>query len=508
MSMRKFIAYYRVSSEEQRKGKMSLQTQAEDVRCYARENGIQIVEEFSEAHSGRFPKTRPEYERALEYLQQHPDVEGIMVFDVSRIARNITDGSRVLEVLRRSVIVLGHAEIHPDDADAMFQFNVLLSASTLYSGQLSVRVKRGMKVRMERGEFPGSRPLGFLVDDSVQPHSTRPDPERAPLIRELFERVGRNGLTLDEARNWAKSRGLRSRGGRVLARSEIHFILTNPAYYGMIRTKNGLVQGAHDLIVSKSLFDGVQDVISRSGKPGGKHYFPFRGMLRCGDCGRQIQITEIEKAGKTYRYCHCYAPRGECSRPSFREERLSDSLVCVLEGIHLTQDLEAGIRTLAQESATEQHQREKQRLTEIIRLRGEIDRKVQERVAVGRGHAGGTIDATDYRLIVAEIDDEIETIKTRIGQLKAVRPLIIDDSENLFKLLERAPELYRRRNIEERARMLRVVTSNLDVTERNVVPVYRKPFAGVAEYVRTGNMWACLDSNQGPPAYQASALTS
>jgi len=25
--------------------------------------------------------------------------------------------------------------------------------------------------------------------------------------------------------------------------------------------------------------------------------------------------------------------------------------------------------------------------------------------------------------------------------------------------------------------------------------------------VRSGNMWACLDSNQGPPAYQASALT-
>jgi len=26
--------------------------------------------------------------------------------------------------------------------------------------------------------------------------------------------------------------------------------------------------------------------------------------------------------------------------------------------------------------------------------------------------------------------------------------------------------------------------------------------------VRTGDWWACLDSNQGPPAYQASALTN
>jgi len=26
--------------------------------------------------------------------------------------------------------------------------------------------------------------------------------------------------------------------------------------------------------------------------------------------------------------------------------------------------------------------------------------------------------------------------------------------------------------------------------------------------VQSGDWWACLDSNQGPPAYQASALTN
>ena len=506
--MRKFIAYYRVSSEEQRRGRMSLATQAEDVRAGAKENGIGIVQEFQEAHSGRFPRTRPEYERALEYLQQHPDVEGIMVFDVSRLARNITDGSRVLEVLRRSVFVLGHAEIHPDDADAMFQFNVLLSASTLYSGQLSIRVKRGMKARMERGEFPGARPLGFLVDDSVRPHSTRPDPERAPLIRELFERVGRDGLTLDEARNWSKGRGLRSKGGRVLARSEIHFILTNPAYHGMIRTENGLFRGVHVPIVSKELFDRVQEVISRPGKSGGKIRSPFRGVLRCGECGRQLQLTEVQKAGKAYRYIHCYGPKTECSRPSFREERLSDRLVSVMEGIKLTPAMDAGIRQLVEEGEDDRRRNERKRFSEILALEAEIDRKTQQRVTAGRRHIVGTIDAEDYVQIAAEINEEIDLARGRIAELKSAKPLIISDYDEFFKLLERAPELYLKRNTEERARMLRVVTSNLEVTEDDLVPVYRNPFGGIAEFTATGNMWACLDSNQGPPAYQASALTS
>ena len=506
--MRKFISYYRVSSEEQRRGNFSLETQQEDAQCYAQNHGIRIVEELQEAHSGRWPKARPEYERALEYLRTHPDVEGIIVFRVNRLARNVTDGAYVLEVLRKSVVCLEYGEIRPDDPGAVLTFNILLAVGAHFSGELSIRVKRGMRARVERGEFLGSRPLGLLVDASRTPHSTKTDPERGPLIREMFEVVVRENYTLDEAQEWSRKRGLRSKKGRVLAVSEIHFILTNPAYYGMVRTVHGLFQGVHDPIVSKDLFDRVQKVITRPTKRGQKHRFPFRGLLRCGHCGRQITLTEREKCGKIFRYCHCYAPKKKCSRPSFREEHLSDLLVCVLEGIHLTPDMTTGIRALAEEGATAQRERERERLTEILRLKAEIERKTRERVAAGRKHVEGAIDATDYALIVAEIEDEIQAIEERIRELKAQRPLVIDDCDSLFELLESAPELYRGRNIEERARMLRVVTSNLQVTEKNVIPVYKRPFGGVAEYVATGKMWACLDSNQGPPAYQASALTS
>ena len=215
-------------------------------------------------------------------------------------------------------------------------------------------------------------------------------------------------------------------------------------------------------------------------------------------------MTERRKAGRIYRYCHCYAPKIECTRPSFREEALSDRLVCVLEGIQLSPGMITEIRELADENAEAQRELERRRLLEILRLRGEIERKTQERIAAGRKHIQGTIDATDYAIIIAEIEDEIQAIDQRIRELKAQKPLVIGDCDLLFELLERAPELYRRLDIEERAKMLRVVTSNLEDT---VVPVYREPFCGVAEYVATGNLWACLGSNQGPPAYQASALT-
>ena len=506
--MRKFIAYYRVSSEEQRKGKMSIPTQVEDVRAEALERGVRIVEEFGEAHSGRFPRARPEYERALTYLKQHPDIEGIMVFDVSRLARNITDGGRVLEELRRSLIVLGHGEISPDDPDAMFQFNVLLSASTLYSGQLSRRVTRGMKARLERGEFPGSRPLGLLVDSSVTPHSTKHDPERAPLIREMFEEADSQRMTVDQATLWAKKRGLRSRKGRVLSRSEIHFILRNPAYCGMVRSKYGIVPGRHVPVISRQLFDRVQEILDKRPAPAIGHRNPFKGLLHCAHCGRQITLTERPKGGKTYRYQHCYAPSGQCPRPSYREEELSDLLVAVLENVAMSPELSRALRQVAKDAQAQTQTYQREVSARVLALQAEIQRKREQKLAALRKHLEGLADEEMYLQVQAELDTEIALAEEKVRQLRAATPPRPDDIDRLFELVERGPALYLSQSTQERARLLRIVTSNLEVGTKTVVPVYRKPFSGIAEYVRTGDWWACLDSNQGPPAYQASALTN
>jgi len=309
--MRKFIGYYRVSSEEQRKGKLSIPTQQEDCHGWAQRHGVRIVREFIESHSGRWPKARPVYEEALEYLRTHPDVEGIIVFQVNRLARNLTDGSYLLEVLRKSVVCLEYGEICPDDSTGVLTFNILLSVGAHYSAELSRRVRRGMRARAERGHFVGVRPLGYIVDDTVQPHSSKLDPDRAHIIRELFEAVRDQKMTLDQATEWARARGLRTSKGREPARSEIHHILTNPAYYGMVRTKDALYPGRHEPIISKELFDGVQEILNRGDGARTKRENPFKGLLKCGHCGRQFTLTEKLKAGKTYRYLHCYGPRQE-----------------------------------------------------------------------------------------------------------------------------------------------------------------------------------------------------
>ena len=51
--MKKAIAYYRVSTERQRKSGLGLEAQKEAVRVYTVANGYEVTSEYMEIESGR-----------------------------------------------------------------------------------------------------------------------------------------------------------------------------------------------------------------------------------------------------------------------------------------------------------------------------------------------------------------------------------------------------------------------------------------------------------------------
>jgi hypothetical protein len=87
---------------------------------------------------------------------------------------------------------------------------------------------------------------------------------------------------------------------------------------------------------------------------------------------------------------------------------------------------------------------------------------------------------------LSPINNEIELINHKTDDLLADELPHFDSLEDLFELLKRAPELYIQQNHDERARMLRIVTSNCEVTTGSIVPIYRTPFSGIAEGLDSG----------------------
>jgi hypothetical protein len=170
-------------------------------------------------------------------------------------------------------------------------------------------------------------PVGYLNtgDSRNKPF----DPERAPIVKSVFEKYAEGTWTLIELAEWSRKQGLtmpatrRKRTAEEMLSDEevvieptckpvsyknIHRILTHPFYIGKLRDRQGNLQDStsHQPLISTELFYRVQDVL-KSKKVSvhyiEKPYFPYRGMIRCAVCGRVY--TPYEQKGIHYYGARC-----------------------------------------------------------------------------------------------------------------------------------------------------------------------------------------------------------
>ena len=85
-----------------------------------------------------------------------------------------------------------------------------------------------------------------------------------------------------------------------------------------------IFEGKHEPIISKKLFDSVQEVMMRKSKPHSKGLKPFlyRGFFRCGECSCFI-TTETQKG---HNYLRCTKRKNPCSQKYTREEIITSQI--------------------------------------------------------------------------------------------------------------------------------------------------------------------------------------
>jgi hypothetical protein len=144
-------------------------------------------------------------------------------------------------------------------------------------------------------------PLGYLNNKETK--QIYIDKEKAPLIKKAFELYATGKYTLKEIRKIINNLGLRGRKGKLLSVSNYQYLLQNPFYSGIMRYNGEFFEGKHEPIITKRLFDEVQEVMRRKSKPQAKGLKPctYRGLFRCGECGCFI-TTETQK-GHNYLRC-------------------------------------------------------------------------------------------------------------------------------------------------------------------------------------------------------------
>ena len=129
---------------------------------------------------------------------------------------------------------------------------------------------------------------------------------------------------LAQIRKIINSLGLVGKKGKMLSVSNYQYMLKNKIYYGIIEYNGELYDGKHEPIITKKLFDSVQEVMANKSKPKSPKLKPyiFRGFFRCGECGCFI-TTETQKG---HNYLRCTKRKNRCSQRYAREDAITSQI--------------------------------------------------------------------------------------------------------------------------------------------------------------------------------------
>ncbi|UVF22885.1 recombinase family protein (plasmid) [Microvirga terrae] len=94
MSQRRFVAYYRVSTEKQGRSGLGLEAQQEAVRSYLNGGDWQLMSEVIEVESGK-KNNRPRLTEALRLCRLHGAI--LIIAKLDRLARNVAFISNLME---------------------------------------------------------------------------------------------------------------------------------------------------------------------------------------------------------------------------------------------------------------------------------------------------------------------------------------------------------------------------------------------------------------------------
>ncbi|MCK4745278.1 recombinase family protein, partial [Candidatus Parcubacteria bacterium] len=274
----RYIIYVRKSTEREDRQVLSIQSQIIEMKEIAERENLNVIEILQESKSAKDPG-RPIFNSMVEKFKKG-EADGILCWKIDRLARNPVDEGIIKWYLQKNII----KQIKTFDRDYDPEDNVVIasiefSMANQYIRDLSKNVKRGIAQKIRRGEYPASPPIGYLIDDKTK--RLLIDKKKWQYIKNAFKLYATGLYSIKQLEGKLYKDGFRSPTGNLFYAGSIHRMLKNPIYYGWFAWKGQIHKGVHPPIISKNLFDQVQDVLfpRKHLKRDNKLEFTFRGFM-------------------------------------------------------------------------------------------------------------------------------------------------------------------------------------------------------------------------------------
>jgi site-specific DNA recombinase len=377
----KVAIYARVSSDQQAQaGTIVSQIEALHERL-AKEN-FKLEQEYSFIDDGYTGATflRPALER-LRDAAAAGAIDRVYVHSPDRLARKYAYQVLLVDELERcgaEVVFLNRQLGQSPEDDLLLQVQGMIAEYE--RAKIMERCRRGKLHAARRGlvNVLSGAPYGYRYvscQKGAGQASYEIILEQARVVRQIFEWVGRDRISIGEVRRRLQKQGVPTQSGKAYwDRTTVWGVLKNPAYKGMaaygktrtgpmkphLRTQRGDPEQPHrpystsvvpvdqwhyipvPAIVSEALFDSVQEQLienkkhARQRKRGAKYL--LQGLLVCKKCGyayygKPISLSAGKGKRRSYAYYRCigsdaYRFGGQriCSNKQVRTDLLEQSI--------------------------------------------------------------------------------------------------------------------------------------------------------------------------------------
>jgi len=376
-----YIAYTRKSTDDSENQKNSIEYQElEIVKDLARQ-GISVapitIDGFckdgfiTEHHSGSkedsdfttnpdgtisISVNRPKFLMLVNLLRQKK-FKGVISLCWDRFSRNEADDMLTKKLLKQGVdIRFVQAKYEATSAGAL-HMDIDGMFSRHYSRALGEKVRDTNRKLRADGKCLYTPPLGYLSEGS----GSKPlDPERAILVKRLFEMYATGEWSFSTLAAWANRNGLTNKPARrkrtkeermqgveladipkvcrPISESTIWHILSNPFYIGKLIYKDEIIDSkAHQPLIDLATYYKVQAVLrDKAVKIHYPHFefFTYRGLVKCGSCTNVF--SPYKKKGITYYRSRCKKGCGSKLK-NINDKFITTKVQEILDRIHFTE---------------------------------------------------------------------------------------------------------------------------------------------------------------------------
>ena len=305
-------------------------------------DGLEIVVKKKESHSAKEAGQRPVFNEIVEELKQGK-YNGILTWAPDRIARNAGDLGRIVDLMdqKKLIEIRTYGQKFTNTPNDKFMLMILGSQAKLENDNKVINVKRGLRTRAAMGLRPSMAPTGYLnsknKDEKCQ---VIVDSKRAPIIKEMFEKVANENYSGRKIYKWLKETNFKNKNGKYVTLGNIYRMLRMTFYYGVFEYPEGSGEwytGKHTPIISRELFEAVQEKIKVEKKKAYGREFAFTRMLHCAYCESGItaeeKIKELKDGGSNaHVYYRCTKVKNrDCPNESVKESILIDEVMPIID---------------------------------------------------------------------------------------------------------------------------------------------------------------------------------